>query len=282
MKAIRHLFPNLSTVLLVFVFGMSLIWWFTLGRTTETVSLSNYLYTLLEGLIPLWGGFYGLFIARKWGFFSSVFGKSISFLSLGLISWGIGTMIFVGYYNLLMGVEIPYPSLADVAYIISWPLWGVGMVYLSKTTGAKYALKNLTGKALLVVLPLIVISVSYYLLVQVARGGVFSSSDGILKVFFDLAYPIGDVVIISLATLVYGLSLKLFGGKFRFAVYILLFGFVINYFADFTFSFTTTAGTFVAGGLSDLLFTTAMFMLSLGITLLDPRQLDNKVDNQIV
>lgn len=281
MNFLRRLFPNSSTKTLVLVYIISVIWWLFLDRNAEEVPLSNYLYTLLEGIIPIWGGLYGLSVAKRWGFFSSVIGRSLLFLSFGLISWGIGTIIFVGYYNLFLGVEIPYPSLADVAYIISWPLWGIGMIYLSRATGAKAALHNASGKSVIIIIPVIVIALSYYLLVHVARGGVISASEGLAKVFFDLAYPIGDVVILTLATLIYGLSFKYFGGKYKFAIYILLLGFVVNYFADFSFSYQTTLETFVPGGLPDLLFTTAMFALSFGVTAIDSRVLSVKENESI-
>lgn len=271
MNFYRRLFPNYSTVLLLIVYIASIIWFLTLDRNADEVALSNYLYTLLEGIIPIWGGMYGLFLAKKWGGFSSIIGKSQSFISIGLLSWGIGSLIFVAYYNLIMNVEVPYPSFADVAYILSWPLWGLGMVYLSRATGVKTALHNTTSRYWIIVVPALIVGFSYYLLVHVARGGVISSSDDFIKVFFDLAYPIGDVVILTLATIIYGLSFKYFAGKYRWAIYFLLAGFFVNYFADFSFSYQTTLGTFVPGGLSDFLFVTAMFAISFGVNALDSR-----------
>ena len=216
---------------------MSIIWFFMLDTSSEEVALPNYLYTLLQGIIPIWGGLYGLFLANKWGGFSSIIGKSQSFISIGLLSWGIGSLIFVAYYNLLMHIEVPYPSWADVAYVLSWPFWGIGMVYLSRATGVKTALHNKWSKYWIIILPAFIVAFSYYFLVHVARGGVVTSSDDFIKVFFDLAYPIGDVVILTLATIIYGLSFKYFAGKYRWAIYSLLFGFFINYFADFSFSY---------------------------------------------
>jgi hypothetical protein len=276
MNFLRKLFANRFTVFLAALYVASLIWWATLDRSAEVTPLSNYLYTLLEGVFPILGGLYGLLLAKRWGFFSSSFGRAITFLSLGLLFWGLGEMIFVGYYNLLIHVEVPYPSLADVAFIVSWPLWGIGMVNLSRATGAKYALKGAAGKLVLVVFPIIIIALSYYLLVTVARGGVISSSEGAIKVFFDLAYPVGDVVILTLTTLIYGLSFKYFGGKYKIAIYVLLLGFLANYFADFTFSYKTTLGTFVPGGTADFLFTLAMFLLAFGVSSLDNRVLSKE------
>jgi hypothetical protein len=276
MNYISRLLPNYTTKILVAVYLLSIFWWLSLDKNSEVIALSNYLYTFLEGVIPFCSGIYGLFLAKKWGGFSSIIGRSLSFLSLGLISWGVGEIIFAGYYNLLMLVEVPYPSLADVAFIVSWPLWGIGMIYLSRATGAKIALHNSYGRFWIMVIPLVSIAFSYYLLVYVARGGVISASEDPTKIFFDLAYPIGDIVILTLATIIYGLSFKYFGGKFRFAIYVLLLGFLVNYFADFSFSYQTTLETFVPGGISDLLFTTAMFAISYGVCAFDSRVISSQ------
>ncbi len=266
---------NKFTAFLAILYVASLIWWAMLDRSAEVTPASNYWYTVLEGVFPILGGIYGIILAKKWGFFYSSVGRAIMFLSLGLLSWGVGEMIFSLYYNLLLKVEVPYPSLADAAFIVSWPLWGIGMVNLSRATGAKYALKGATGKLTLVLFPIIIVALSYYLLVTVARGGVISSSEGAIKVFFDLAYPVGDVIILTLATLIYGLSFKYFGGKYKIAIYVLLFGFLANYFADFTFSYTTTLETFVPGGTADFLFTLAMFLLAFGVSSLDNRRISS-------
>lgn len=275
MNFLQRLFVNKFTAFLAILYIGSLIWWSTLDRTADVTPASNYWYTVLEGVFPILGGIYGIILAKKWGFFYSSVGRAIMFLSLGLLSWGIGEMIFSLYYNLLLKIEVPYPSLADAAFIVSWPLWGIGMVNLSSATGAKYALKGATGKLTLVLFPIIIVVFSYYLLVTIARGGVISSSEGVIKVFFDLAYPIGDVIILTLATLIYGLSFKYFGGKYKIAIYVLLFGFLANYFADFAFSYTTTLETFVPGGMADFLFTLAMFLLAFGVSSLDNRMISS-------
>lgn len=247
-----------------------------LVTSQQTGGLLNSLYgVLFLGFIPVVGGIYGLLIAQRWGSFKSAVGRAIVFLSLGLISWGLGTYVFSGVYNFLLQVEVPYPSLADVGYIVSIPLWAYGMVQLSKAMGTTYGLRSSKGKIFLLIIPLIIIGLSYYLLVSIARDGVLSSSfTEAQKLFFDLAYPIGDVIILTLVTLVYGLSYNFFGGAYKKAIYGILLGFVLMYLADFSFSYTTTTETFFTGNWVDLLFTTAMLALSIGVSLLDPVKLN--------
>lgn len=251
------------------LFVVALAWWAYIFLTGAKDTIQNYLYGVLLGVVPLLGGIFGLSISRGWGYFSSALGKATFLLSLGLITWGLGTFIFA-YYNLAGIAEVPYPSWADAYYILSWPLWGAGMIFLSSASGAKFGLRKTGGKALLLVIPVVVILASYYLLVVVARGGQVTAGEDALKTFFDLAYPVGDVVILTLATLVYGLSYDYFGGRYKYAIYALLAGFVANYFADFAFSYTTTLETFFVASWVDGLFTIALFLLSLGLAGLEP------------
>lgn len=229
----------------------------------------NYWYQFFFGLIPLVGGLVGYFrIANKWGGFSSYLGRALSFLSLGLITWGIGQMVW-SYYTIAQIAEVPYPSFADPAYIISWPLWIVGMINLSRATGAKLIIKK-QGKLLLYSIPIFATVASYWLLFVVARGGVIDTASGMVKLFFDLAYPIGDIVILTIALLVLGLSFNYLGGKFKLSILGIIAGFVFNYIADFSFSYTTTKETYYNGHWVDLLFPTAMALLVYGILSFDP------------
>lgn len=273
-------FSPVSIFLSGFYF-LLVIFWFTTplaGLTTPINAGSfftgvkdvpySYIFAFAYGLIPLIGGVSGFVSAEKWGLFKSSMGKALFFLSLGLITWGYGELIW-SYYNFIAHTEIPYPSWADASFIVSWPLWGIGMMYLGKATGAKFGLKRKGGKFLALLIPLIVIAISYYLIVQVAHQGKFEVDGDLYKIFFDLAYPIFDVVVLAIASLLFGLSFKYLGGRYRFPVMIMLLGFVINYVADIGFSYTTTVETFYNGNWVDLVFATAMFALSFGITNLD-------------
>lgn len=217
------------------------------------------------------GGLFGIHTAKHWSGFKSHVGQAIMFISLGLLAWGLGQVAWT-YYNFALSVDAPYPSWADAGYIIAVPFWALGVYKLSKATGAKYGLRRNWGKVALVVVPALSIILSYYLLVTVARGGVVkgSNNENFAKLFFDFAYPLGDVIIITLALTIVGLSWKYMGGRFKKPILFILAGFVLMYCADFSFSYTTTKSTFYSGDWVDLLFSTVMVVLSVGIVLLDP------------
>jgi hypothetical protein len=231
---------------------------------------TNYYYQVVEGFIPLIGGLLGIIKAKKWGFLSSKVGSALFFISLGTFSWGVGQMLWSIYYNLIQKVDIPYPSFADVGFIMAIPCWVIGSVFLSKATGAHLSLKHLRGKILLFIIPLIVLVVSYYLLLIVARGGSIPLGEDRLKLVFDLAYPIGDIVILTFTLVIYGLSFNYLGGKYKFPIICILAGWVLMYFSDFSFSYTTTIGTYYDGHWVDIMFPTVMTLLTFGVNSIDP------------
>lgn len=259
-----------NSFLLGYLFVMFIFWagMYTSGLKNLEV---NKFWGIGINFIPLFGGIFGLFTARHWGGFKSAVGKAIIYLSLGLISWSLGNWIW-SYYNFFLNSEVPYPSLADLGYIIAVPLWMMGAFHLSKATGLKYGLKHKMGQLYLIILPIISFIASYYLLVTVARGGSITSGEGFLKIFFDFAYPVGDIIIVTIALLVYGLSLKYLGGKFKWPAIITLFGFVLMFLADFSFSYTTTLETYYDGHPNNLLFITALFTMGFGISSLDTKE----------
>jgi hypothetical protein len=261
------------TKLLAAYYLLIVVYWLVIYLIDKRSGSANYWYQFFFGLIPLVSGTIGFFdTAKRWGGFKSHLGRALAFLSLGLITWGLGQMVW-SYYAIRQITEIPYPSWADAGYVLSWPLWTIGMINLSKATGVKFALRKVRGKLALFVIPVLAAATSYWLLVVVARDGSLTAGEGGLKLFFDLAYPIGDVVILTIALLIFGLSFNYLGGKFKWSILFIIAGFVLNYFTDFSFSYTTTNGTYYNGHWVDLMFPSVMFLLSYGILSFDPNRI---------
>ncbi len=231
----------------------------------------NYYYQVAEGFIPFLGGIVGVYKARRWGLLKSKLGAALCYISLGVFSWGVGQMLWSVYYNLIQHTEVPYPSLADGGFILAIPFWSIGIYYLSKATGAHFSLKHVRGKILLFVIPILAIILSYYLLIVLARGGsiAITTNESALKLFFDFAYPIGDLLILTLSLLIYGLSFSYLGGKYKLSILSIILGFIVMYFADFSFSYTTTNMTYFNGHWVDILFPTAMTLMAVGVNNFD-------------
>lgn len=204
--------------------------------------------------------------SKMWGRFGSILGKAIFFFSLGLFLWGSGENIW-SYYNFFKGEPAPYPSLADIGFAPSIFFWIVGTVYLAKATGAIHAFRtSRVAKLLAIFVPVVLFAVSYHMLVRVARGGVLvPPGESPLKVVLDIAYPLGDFLALTFALVVFTLSRKYLGGFYRPAIASILVGLATMYFGDFSFSYTTTTGTFYNGNWGDLLLATGNFLMTFGI-----------------
>lgn len=271
------------TTLISLIYAATALFWIGLtlqtGHTDSTAGL--YLQILLF-VVPFLGALVGFAHAMKWGGLKSAVGKGVFFISLGTLFWSLG-MLMWNYYIFIAAVEIPYPSLADAFFILSWPFWAIGVLNLSKATGVRYALKAMGGKLMTVVIPVIAIAASYYLLVVVARGGVIElDPTSAWKVFFDLFYPIGSAVILALTLTFVSLSGSFLGGRYRTPIIILVCAFLVNYFADFLFSWTTTNETYFNGHFVDFLFVTAMYLFALSLSLFaPPAEVPQKQQNTI-
>ncbi len=230
----------------------------------------NLMYSFAINFPPFFGGIFGFAVAKHWGGLKSAVGKGIFYLALGTLSWSIGSFIW-SYYNFFASQEVPYPSFADVGYGLAVPLWFIGIYFLSFATGARLSLRKIGGRLYLMLLPIAIAIFSYYFLFIVARNSSLDWQGGLLKIFFDIYYPVSDWVILTFSVLLWGLSLQYLGGKYKWPVLITLLGFMIMYFADFSFSYTTTVETYYNGSFPDLLFAVAMSVISIGITSMDAK-----------
>ena len=261
---------NKYTSFLIGFLLQNVIFWIGIQFSKITDLPINLVYSFSNGFLAIAAGVMGLLISKHWGGSKSAVGKAVLLISLGTTSWGLGTLTW-SFYNFVLNIPVPYPSWADLGYALAVPLWTIGVFYLSKATGAKFSLRQLHGRLMLILLPLLAAVASYYFLYVVARQSSFEVEGGLLKIILDFYYPIGDWIILTIAFLVFGLSLQYLGGRFRWPVMITLLGFVFMFMSDFMFSYTTTVESYYNGHLVDLLFTVAIFVISFGITSFDSK-----------
>lgn len=254
---------NVYQKTLIIYFCLLFSYWFVLQIVGYKTTNWNHYYSLFLAQIPLIGGLVGFSVSKSWGLFKSSIGKSVLFLSAGLVSWGSGNIIWA-YYNFFLNDPVPYPSLADIGYLTSYPLWTVGMIYLPHAIGGESHFKKKYGKLFLFI-PFFILTFSYYLVTLITQNSlVFAPIESYTKLFLDISYPAGDVIILTTA-LIMGISFKFFGGKYKFSIYSIIIGFCFLYLADFLFSYTTTAGIFYDGYWGDITFAVSFFLVTFGI-----------------
>ena len=182
---------------------------------------------------------------EKMGRPKTVLGKSLMFFSLGLFAQEAGQLVS-SYYTQIAKTDLPYPSLGDVAYFGSVLLYICAALFLAKVAGVRFSLKKSGYKAIAVVVPVILLAISYSLLLHNYQYDTTKP----LTVFLDAGYPIGQACYISIAIVAYLLSRKLMGGIMRAGFVLVILALFIQYVSDFTFIYQSHRGTYVPANMT--------------------------------
>lgn len=274
MNTLRQMFRDVWSKLLLFIFVVMLVMVILAELLSLRETSFNHVVSLILAFIPNVGFIAGIMRMRQWGGSKSVIGRSLLFISLALLTWAIGSYIW-SFYNFFLHIEAPYPSWADAAYSqFAW-LVGVGLILLVNFTCVKNE-SSAVGRIYFFCIPILMAIITYYFIFLQLHGGTIWQTDEPLKVFVDLYYPLSDVVILTIIIITAGLQLNFLGERLRLPVTLLITGLIFNYVADFYFSYDTTVGSYYVGGPADILFGWAMFVLSLGVSNLHPRLLEDK------
>ncbi len=242
-----------------------LIFWGYLYSIGLDDSRLNYLFAFLYALMPFLGGIAAIRGYREWGGLSTILGKAILFLGLGLFMWGFGKIAWV-YYAAIPGIQ--NASLPDWFFAPSVFLYTIGTIYLSLTTGIRLSLKFTSGRVFAVVTPIIIFILAYYVFISVPQPNVetvIANKDALLQSIFNVAYPIGDAVSLAVAAVVAGLSFRYLGGLYKTEIIFILSGLAGMFAADSYFAYTSLSGTSQIGGTGDLIYTFALFLLTCGL-----------------
>jgi len=247
-------------ILVVLYLGLAIFWgWIRIHGLTEG-PISN-LYGALYPFISLIGGLYGIsVVSREWGGFKSVMGRGVLFLSLGLLAQVFGQWAW-SYYTMIQGIEVPYPSIADVGYFAIIPLYSYAMYNFAKASGIKFGLSTFLGKIQALIVPLIMITIAYFFFLK----DVQVDWSNPIRTFLDFGYPGLEPIAVSIGILTYSLSRNILGGIMRSKILYIIFALVFQFITDYIFLYQAGTVTYYNGGIVDLLYTTSFIIMALGI-----------------
>ncbi len=241
-------------------FAILTVWWLSIFFRGLAEGPENNAFTLIYPLLSLIGGVAGLSFAKKWGGLKSVLGGSITYFSAGILAQFAGQALY-SYYIYVLGVEVPYPSVGDVAFFGSVVFYIFGVVQLAKVSGLRLSFATLSGKVQAFIIPLIVLFLSYWIFLN---GYEPDWSDWVVT-FLDFGYPIGQVVYVSIALLALLISKNILGGVMRKPIMLLIMALIVQYIADFHFSYQASRDTWYVGGTNDFIFAFAYFLMAISL-----------------
>ena len=211
-------------------------------------------------LMAVWGGVWGIWISKKWGWFNGSIGTTILMFSLGLFAQAFGECVYA-FYTFYLHVALPYPSLGDLGYFGSILFYMYGTLLLARTLRVHIKLQSVEHKLVAIIIPITLLVIGYFLFLQ---NYVFEWSRPI-KVFLDFGYPFAQAFYISIALLTYYLSKDTRGGILKNKIVFLLIALCVQFLSDYNFLYQSSRGTWVTGGFGNFLYLTAFFLMTLAL-----------------
>lgn len=249
--------------------------WVTLQYTGTKDGTFAYTYNALYALMAFYGGVCAIITAKEWGWYKSLYGKTIILIGCTAIAWSMGGFIWAFYnfggfsisnfLNPQTIEDVPYPSWADLGFGLYFPFALVALITLARALGIKYILKDKKGKFILILVPILALVVTFFLYKDL-RQLRLTDTEELITVLLNYYYNVGGAFIASLAFLIVYLSPHYNSGKLRFAIYLIAISVTFQYFADLFFTYRTYPGieTYYNGDFSDLLYSISLYTLSIG------------------
>jgi diguanylate cyclase (GGDEF)-like protein/PAS domain S-box-containing protein len=166
-------------------------------------------------------------------------------LGASCAAWGIGQAVWT-LYETGLGREVPFPSWADAGYLAAVPLAIAGLIVMPAAANTMAGLLRIILDGVMVALALFCTS---WILVL---GPLFAAgSDGPLKAVLSLAYPVGDVVTITM--LIFALLRARQGGEAgRQPLYLIGLGLSAIALSDSCFVYLTSQTSYGSGSVIDI------------------------------
>lgn len=213
----------------------------------------DFMYTFSNIIAPVAAGvavlssFFAL--RRYWDNIGSRLSKIWLGFTLGMLLWFFGELGWA-VYTMVLNVEIPYPSIADVFWLSGYvPLFIALLLYVRLFQPAISRKMFFTAGVLVVGVSVVVFSA---LMIPVLAE---ASQQDLVMLGIGLAYPSLDLVLFLIAIL--GLlvfTVTRLKGRIGVAWHFINVAILFNVVADLTFSYTTLTGTYYNGHPQELLF----------------------------
>lgn len=258
----KQLFQDKKTLLLTSIFAAFVLFWLCINvfKVLPDEEVAKKLFTNSYGVVALLGGIFAVFISQKWGGAKSLIGRAILLFGLGLLAQELGQLMYA-YYIYIQQIDVPYPSLGDIGYFGSVLLYVAATYTLFKATSSKFTLVTISGKLKTLLIPSGLLLFSYFVFL---KGYNFAETP-VITSLLDFGYPLLQALYISLTILVLILSRKYIGGMLKSVILLTLLALGFQYLADFSFLYQVKHENWSPGGINDLIYLTAYYLMSISI-----------------
>lgn len=245
----NNFFKDREITALNILFSLVVIWDIYLYFLPTHIEPANYLYNVGYALLFYAAGYYGLKGAQK--NFGTNMGKMFSFIGYSGFTYGTGLVIWT-YYNFVLKIETPYPSLADIFFLPYAPFIAVGFSYLLKIYKSAVS-KAIIWQATIIGLTFFA-TVAYSVIIPT-----FSEDISFYAKALNVIYPLSGAILLSISYI----SLRSSGGITKSNLNILGLSLLLQTSADTIFTYRSGKETYWNGDIGDLAFTVSAYLLTL-------------------
>lgn len=228
--------------------AVAVFYWLAQSWGDILVLSSDAVFVIISGVCSL----FAFLVVREWKAKGKL-GLVHLGLFLGVVLWFFGELVWA-IYEVALGVQVPYPSVADVFYLGGYfPATAAILQFLS------FFRKGFTRLRIqaATLLGLVIIGLSYTILIN----PLLTASSDIVTKTFDLAYPALDTILLVLASLMF----IIFGGGQMAKPWLFIsFGLLFLSIADIAFSLGTLTEWYYSGHPIELLWLWGYISMAVG------------------
>jgi len=216
------------------------------------IETQNYFGNILRPLVAAVASGLALIVVYRQKV-SGIFGRSYAFLAGGLVLYLVAEILWA-YYSIGLGIEVPFPSLADAFWLAAYAPFGYGLFSLSRL----YTKHGKSKMKALAVMSLSVAAFSSYYVLQLIS---VSDLTDPIPLAISITYPILDGILLVPALLVIVSS----GKGYLTSIPWIFVSWIFTAIADSIFGFT--AVTSIAGDISvwNLFYNAAYLSMATGL-----------------
>lgn len=179
--------------------------------------------------------------------------KILVYFGLAALSWGVATLIWT-YYNLILSVSVPYPSIADLFFLLAYPLLGMALWYLHESYDSVIS-RRIAKESVYIVLTSAIIIFAFL------NRPDLSPDLGLAKNLLNIAYSLGDVMLVAIALI----ELRSGQARKQQGLYLLVGFLLLQAAGDFIFAFRNNSGQYWNGDIADVLFGFSALIFALAL-----------------
>lgn len=127
---------------------------------------------------------------------SGIFGRAYAGLAAGLVLFLVAEILWT-YYSIGLGIEAPFPSVADAFWLAAYAPFGYGLFKLSRL----YSKRGESSRKTLIIMGILVAAFSSHYITQLIAVSDLTAPDAGIVLTISIAYPVLDAILIIPALL---------------------------------------------------------------------------------